>query len=448
MARFDPLGLVIPDSRLRIDLRGEPGTVINQVEVRLRTVPVVGDYSVVTPFGTFVVPVNNLNETIVILPGAAQGITADNFVGALAGNVEFFFTNGTGNLVNPALGTFWGDGATPAPLLMPPGFVLPPDGALTFRVIGPLGSGVDAAQPNFTVEGKVNALPLPPAISVTPATHNFGNINVGSVAINRVTIANLGSGNLTIGLISLAPVGPIAMGVDTCSGQTLLPAGSCTVQVRFLPLSVAVSNATLSIPSNDPVTPLVNVTLTGSGVGGQVFGDVLPTSLFENHINSLFNNGITTGCAPGQFCPQSLVTRGEMSAFIIRAVEGEPLTGPPTPTFGDVPLAHPFFRYVERMVVRGITLGIGGGLYGPDLNVTRAEMASFIVRAVDGADAPGPCTGFFTDVPIGAPHCANIERLRTLNVTLGCSAGLYCPAGRVLREQMAAFIARAFLGIP
>ena len=151
VARFDPLGLVIPDSRLRIDLRGEPGTVINQVEVRLRTVPVVGDYSVVTPFGTFVVPVNNLNETIVILPGAAQGITADNFVGALAGNVEFFFTNGTGNLVNPALGTFWGDGATPAPLLMPPGFVLPPDGALTFRVIGPLGSGVDAAQPNFTV---------------------------------------------------------------------------------------------------------------------------------------------------------------------------------------------------------------------------------------------------------------------------------------------------------
>jgi hypothetical protein len=74
-------------------------------------------------------------------------------------------------------------------------------------------------------------------------------------------------------------------------------------------------------------------------------------------------------------------------------------------------------------------------------------MASFIVRAKDKADAT-ICNGtLFSDVPQGAPHCANIERLAQLNVTLGCTAGMYCPSNNVLRDQMAAFLARAFLGM-
>jgi hypothetical protein len=182
----------------------------------------------------------------------------------------------------------------------------------------------------------------------------------------------------------------------------------------------------------------------------KLFSDVQFNNPFYDHVMKIVDSGITLGCGPDTYCPANPVTRGQMSAFIIRAKEGEPTTGPATATFTDVPLTHVFFRHVERMAALGITLGIGGGLYGPDLNVTRAEMASFLVRAVDGADAPGPCTGVFNDVPIGAPHCANIERLRTFTppVTLGCAVDLYCPSANVPREQMAAFIARAFLGIP
>jgi hypothetical protein len=195
---------------------------------------------------------------------------------------------------------------------------------------------------------------------------------------------------------------------------------------------------------------VVNVTLTGSGVGGQVFGDVSPFSFAENHINSMFYNGITLGCsaAPLLFCPNELVTRGQMAAFIIRAREGEPQTGPATPTFSDVLPSNQFFRHVERMAALKITLGIGNGLYGPDLNIPREQMAAFIIRTLEG-NPPGVCLAQpFPDVPITNQFCRHIERMKARGISLGFQDGTFRPLDTVTREQMAAFIARAFLGIP
>ncbi len=67
--------------------------------------------------------------------------------------------------------------------------------------------------------------------------------------------------------------------------------------------------------------------------------------------------------------------------FILRTL-GE--TDPPTPAddpFLDVPKGSWYGPFVARLVELGITKGIGEGLYGPYQEVTRAEMAVFIVRA-------------------------------------------------------------------
>ncbi|MGH2386473.1 MAG: S-layer homology domain-containing protein, partial [Candidatus Limnocylindria bacterium] len=44
-------------------------------------------------------------------------------------------------------------------------------------------------------------------------------------------------------------------------------------------------------------------------------------NLHENQINTLAASGITGGCAPSQYCPNNLVTRGQMAAFLHRAIE-------------------------------------------------------------------------------------------------------------------------------
>ena len=55
---------------------------------------------------------------------------------------------------------------------------------------------------------------------------------------------------------------------------------------------------------------------------------------------------------------------------------------PATATFTDVPVGHPFHRFVEALVAAGITGGCGGGNYCPDAPVTRGQMAVFLSAAL------------------------------------------------------------------
>ncbi|MDH3558635.1 MAG: S-layer homology domain-containing protein, partial [Deltaproteobacteria bacterium] len=73
----------------------------------------------------------------------------------------------------------------------------------------------------------------------------------------------------------------------------------------------------------------------------------------------------------------------------------------------------------------------------------------FIVRAVEGEPSANYCaTGSpFSDVPPTHPMCKYIKRLSELGITTGYSDGTYRPTNTVNRTQMAAFLARAFLGM-
>lgn len=74
-------------------------------------------------------------------------------------------------------------------------------------------------------------------------------------------------------------------------------------------------------------------------------------------------------------------------------------------TFPDVPTTHPFFHYVETIFQLGITGGCAGGNYCPTNPVTRAQMAVFLLKALEGSSyVPPACTvETFTDVPCSNP---------------------------------------------
>ncbi len=55
---------------------------------------------------------------------------------------------------------------------------------------------------------------------------------------------------------------------------------------------------------------------------------------------------------------------------------------PASPTFGDVPVTHTYFRAIEALAASGITGGCGNGNYCPNQFVTRGEMAAFFARAL------------------------------------------------------------------
>ena len=121
-------------------------------------------------------------------------------------------------------------------------------------------------------------------------------------------------------------------------------------------------------------------------VGGS-FNDVPPDNLFYPFIENLFHNGVTGGCAGGGYCPANNVTRGQMAVFLMKARWGAVFLPPPATgtAFPDVPASHPFARWIEELVREQITAGCGGGLYCPDDPVTREQMAVFLLKTLLGS---------------------------------------------------------------
>jgi S-layer homology domain len=98
------------------------------------------------------------------------------------------------------------------------------------------------------------------------------------------------------------------------------------------------------------------------------------------YIQKMKEQGITLGCGTNSYCPDVPVTRGQMAAFLIRAKLGDAFTYSITPVFNDVLASNTFFRFVQKMAELGITSGCGPSQYCPDSAVTRGQMAVFIGR--------------------------------------------------------------------
>jgi hypothetical protein len=65
----------------------------------------------------------------------------------------------------------------------------------------------------------------------------------------------------------------------------------------------------------------------------------------------------------------------------MEALFGDNFTYPTTPVFTDVPATAPQFPFVQKMFEMGITSGCAPNLFCAGNNLTRQEMAVFIVRA-------------------------------------------------------------------
>ncbi len=182
-------------------------------------------------------------------------------------------------------------------------------------------------------------------------------------------------------------------------------------------------------------------------IGGS-FPDV-PNSLnFYPFIENLFHNGITGGCAGGNYCPGSSVTRAQMAVFLLKSEHGSAYV-PPTcqGAFPDVSCPSPFANWIEQLASEGVTAGCGGGLYCPDSPVTRRQMAVFLLKAKEGSSyTPPAAVGIFQDVPVDDNFAPWIEELYHRSVTGGCQTSplLYCPDNPNTRGQMAVFLVKTF----
>ncbi len=285
-------------------------------------------------------------------------------------------------------------------------------------------------------------------ITAAPATIDLGTINVGSTVLRTVTVTNTGATtNLAITPVTLTPATDFTIFTDTCSNASLAPAATCLVELMYLKAAIGASAATLTIPSNDPQTPTMNVTLAATGGLVPVFTDVPAGAFAEDFINTLFYNGITSGCTATTFCPDNSITRKEMAVFLESSLGVTAVPACAGTIFTDVTAASigaAFCGYIEKLAGDGITGGCGGSNFCPDAPVTRGQMAVFIEAALK--NPANACAGQFTDATgalVGAVACGFIEKLAADGITGGCTATTFCPNNPVTRAQMAVFLVAA-----
>ena len=126
---------------------------------------------------------------------------------------------------------------------------------------------------------------------------------------------------------------------------------------------------------------------------GASFTDVPLANPFYRFIEILLHQGVTGGCSGTQYCPATSTTRDQMSVFVLVAKEGAGYAPPAcgTPVFNDVPASNPFCRFIEELARRGVVSGCGGGNYCPTAAVTREQMSVFALRTLDPALNPPAC---------------------------------------------------------
>lgn len=174
------------------------------------------------------------------------------------------------------------------------------------------------------------------------------------------------------------------------------------------------------------------------------FKDVPANHQFADAIKWLADQGITKGCNPSQgntrFCPDEPVTRGQMAAFLVRAFalvdDG--------PTFVDTTnsvFAADISRLAEAGITKGCNPP-QNTKFCPDEVVTRGQMAAFLTRAFELKPAKNTFTddnGHIFEADIAALAAAGITK--GCNPPKN---DRYCPDEPVTRGQMAAFLHRAF----
>ena len=170
------------------------------------------------------------------------------------------------------------------------------------------------------------------------------------------------------------------------------------------------------------------------------FVDVPSGSYFEEAVNWAVANGITTGTSATTFDPDGICTRAQAVTFLWRAA-GSPAPANSATPFTDVAADSYYAQAVAWAVENGITKGTSDTTFSPDAHCSRAQIVTFLWRAQKSpvVTAANP----FADVSVDAYYVNAIQWAVSEGVTTGTSAVTFSPDTDCTRAQIVTFIWRA-----
>ena len=170
-----------------------------------------------------------------------------------------------------------------------------------------------------------------------------------------------------------------------------------------------------------------------------VFVDVAEGSYYEEAIDWAVEKGITNGVSSNMFAPNDPCTRAQIVTFLWRAA------GSPAPksmsSFTDVPADAFYAKAVAWAVENGITSGTGEGKFSPNATCTRAQAVTFLYRASGSPAVSGSAE--FSDVSTTAFYADAVTWAAKKGITTGIGGGLFGSDNDCTRGQIVTFLWRA-----
>ena len=171
----------------------------------------------------------------------------------------------------------------------------------------------------------------------------------------------------------------------------------------------------------------------------QIFKDVPVDAYYYEAVKWAAEKGITGGVGNGLFAPNQPCTRAQIVTFLWRAA------GSPTPknmsSFTDVPVDAFYAKAVAWAVENGITSGTGDGKFSPDATCTRAQSVTFLYRAAGSPKVSGSAE--FGDVATNAYYADAVAWAAKNGITGGIGGGLFGSDNDCTRAQIVTFLYRS-----
>ncbi|MGD0153706.1 MAG: S-layer homology domain-containing protein [Thermacetogeniaceae bacterium] len=236
-------------------------------------------------------------------------------------------------------------------------------------------------------------------IRVTPSSLDFKDIAIGSPSVaGAVYISNAGFSDITIQNITITGANPgdFKLQDNNYGGKIIAPGSSSAIGVIFSPATVGIKQAVLKIFSDDPYTPVCQVSLSGNAVSASSITSTSGVSVKFNDLQGhwaagavarLAGMGLVSGYPDGTFQPDKTITRAEAAVVLSGMLALSPAGETDLLQFIDInglPLwARPAIASLTRAgILGGLPQQDGTLILAVQEPVSRAEISCMIANAI------------------------------------------------------------------
>ena len=301
----------------------------------------------------------------------------------------------------------------------------------TFQINGKAAKLVKEIPVNGVVDNTIITLAFP----ATEGGYHPGSGTGTGVTTYPITVKSAKNGDVTASHKSASKGTTVTLTVDPDKGYVLDTLTVLDGKDKEIKLTEKNGKYTFTMPASK-----VTVEAMFKAAGNNPFIDVPAGSYYEDAVIWAVDKGITTGTSATTFNPNGICTRAQAVTFLWRAA-GSPAAKSAVMPFTDVKAGSYYYDAVLWAVEQGITKGTSDTMFSPDATCTRAQIVTFLWRANGSPAVSG--NSAFTDVASDAYYAAAVTWAEKNGVTGGIGGGLFGSNNNCTRAQIVTFLYRA-----